>query len=89
MSEQATTAEFGRYWVFISYSHEDERWASWLHRALENYRLPQGLAGHTGKYGELPQRLFTVFRDREGLGSAADLPARKQLIYRFPFQIVR
>jgi hypothetical protein len=76
MSEQGTPSESGRYWAFISYSQEDESWASWLHQALETYRLPRGLTGHMGKYGELPQRLFPVFRDREELASAADLPAR-------------
>ncbi len=76
MSEQDSPSKPDRYWAFISYSHADERWASWLHRALETYRLPRDLAGGAGKYGELPPRLFPVFRDREELASAADLPVR-------------
>ena len=31
-----------RYKAFISYSHEDNKWADCLHRALESYRLPSG-----------------------------------------------
>ncbi|MEJ8856282.1 TIR domain-containing protein [Variovorax robiniae] len=65
-----------RYRAFLSYSHADERWAAWLHRALEGYRLPRQLAGGTGRHGALPERLFPVFRDREELASSADLPAR-------------
>lgn len=30
-----------RYWAFISYTHTDEVVTTWLHRALETYRLPQ------------------------------------------------
>ena len=35
-----------KYKAFISYAHEDEKWAKWLHRALESYRLaaPRGAA---------------------------------------------
>ena len=29
-----------KYWAFISYSHRDAKWATWLHRALESYRVP-------------------------------------------------
>ncbi|MEJ8848544.1 TIR domain-containing protein [Variovorax rhizosphaerae] len=76
VSEHLTPSGSARYRAFLSYSHADERWASWLHRALEGYRLPRQLAGGTGRHGALPQRLFPVFRDREELASAADLPAR-------------
>ena len=76
MSEHITPPEPTGYWAFLSYSHRDERWASWLHRALETYRLPRQLIGSLGKYGALPRSLFPVFRDREELASAADLPAR-------------
>ena len=27
------------YWAFISYSHSDEKWGKWLHRALETELL--------------------------------------------------
>ena len=29
-----------KYRAFISYSHSDEKWARWLHRGLETYRMP-------------------------------------------------
>ena len=40
-----------RYRAFISYSHSDERWAQWLHRALETYRLPRHLVGREAVFG--------------------------------------
>lgn len=62
-----------RYKAFISYSHQDEKWARWLQRALESYRVPKRLAGKTGAFGPIPSRLRPVFRDREDLSSASDL----------------
>jgi len=29
-----------KYRAFISYSHADEQWATWLHKAIETYRVP-------------------------------------------------
>ena len=65
-------AEF-RYRAFISYSHRDERWGAWLHRALERYRLPRRLVGRVTAAGPVPKRIAPVFRDREELASATDL----------------
>ena len=62
-----------RYKAFISYSHSDERWAKWLQRSIERYRVPRRLAGKQGAHGEVPARLTPVFRDREDLSSASDL----------------
>lgn len=28
------------YIAFISYKREDKKWAQWLHRKLEHYKLP-------------------------------------------------
>lgn len=60
-----------KYRAFISYSHADRKWARWLHRSLESYRLPTGLEtpGGGGRRG----RLRPIFRDRDELPSAADL----------------
>ena len=62
-----------RYWAFISYSHADEAWAKWLHKALETYRVPRRLVGGPTRFGPRPRRLFPVFRDRDELSSAAEL----------------
>lgn len=64
-----------KYWAFISYSHQDEAWASWLHRALETYRVPRRLVGRATGSGSVPRRLFPVFRDRDELPSSHELGA--------------
>lgn len=67
-----------QYTAFISYSHQDERWARWLQRALELYRVPKRLRGTAGERGEIPGRLRPVFRDRDELPAGADLSERIQ-----------
>ena len=64
-----------RYKAFISYSHQDEKWARWLQSTLERYRVPGRLVGKTGARGAVPARIRPVFRDREDLSSASDLTA--------------
>lgn len=64
-----------KYWAFISYSHQDEAWATWLHRALETYRVPRRLVGRATPAGPVPRRLFPVFRDRDELPSSHELGA--------------
>jgi tetratricopeptide (TPR) repeat protein len=64
------------YTAYVSYSHSDARWAGWLHRALEGYRVPSRLVGRQGEHGKIPRRLAPVFRDREDLSSASDLGKR-------------
>ena len=59
-----------KYKAFISYSHEDEKWATWLHRALERYRVPKHIVSSAGLDSD---RLTPIFRDREELGSASSL----------------
>ena len=62
-----------KYRAFISYSHKDEKWASWLHKALETFRVPKYLVGETTSAGKIPERLGKVFRDREELSSSHSL----------------
>ncbi|MEM9014641.1 MAG: toll/interleukin-1 receptor domain-containing protein [Pseudomonadota bacterium] len=62
-----------KYRAFISYSHADERWGGWLHRALESYRTPKGLVGKATDAGPVPKRLTPIFRDREDLPAAGNL----------------
>jgi tetratricopeptide (TPR) repeat protein len=65
-------SSFG-YRAFMSYSHRDQAWAQWLHKALETYRVPSRLVGQTTAAGEIPRRLAPIFRDRDELPSATDL----------------
>lgn len=60
-----------KYKAFISYSHKDKTFAKWLHKEIENYRIPKTLRE---KYRYLPKDLKrTVFRDDEELSSASVL----------------
>ncbi|MBL37086.1 MAG: hypothetical protein CMP07_01630 [Xanthomonadales bacterium] len=59
-----------RFAAFLSYSHQDAKWAAWVHRSLERYRPSSRLlAGDP----DARARLKPVFRDREELPSAGDL----------------
>lgn len=62
-----------KYWAFISYSHQDEAWGTWLHRALERYRVPRALVGREGPAGKVPKRIMPIFRDRDELPGASNL----------------
>ncbi len=62
-----------KYRAFISYSHKDEKWASWLHKALETFKIPKYLVGETTSMGTVPERMGKVFRDREELSSSHSL----------------
>ncbi len=64
------------YWAFISYSHADERWGRWLHKALERYRVPRRVADDASDDTPTPRRLKPIFRDKEELSTSADLPGR-------------
>ncbi len=66
------------YKAFISYSHQDESWAKWLHKALESYKVPPSLVREMSQSGEAPGKLYPVFRDRDELSSSADLEANVQ-----------
>ena len=62
-----------RYRAFISYSHADEIWATWLHRRLERYRVPSRLVGKAGPHGNVPRRIGRCFRDQAELSAASHL----------------
>ncbi len=61
------------YYAFLSYSHKDQELADWLHRELEQFRVPRSLAGHLTSNGVIPKRLKPVFRDRHELAASDDL----------------
>ena len=61
MDEAGVGISPARYRAFISYSHADGRFAAWLHRKLEAWRVPdQG-------------RLAPIFIDRAELAAGPDL----------------
>ena len=64
-----------RYRVFLSYSHSDTRWATWLMHRLEGYRVPRRFHGRAAPIGQVGARLAPVYRDRDELPTASDLGA--------------
>ncbi len=66
-------SEVFRYKAFISYSHSDKKWAEWLHRALETYRVPKRVRRTAGTAGIDLSRISPVFKDREELATATNL----------------
>ena len=59
-----------KYKAFISYSHKDEKFATWLHKSLEKYKVPNALQK---SYPNLPNKLYPIFKDREELPSSSNL----------------
>ena len=62
-----------RYRVFLSYSHTDAKWARWLMRRLEGYRVPERFHGRAAPIGAVGARIAPVFRDRDELPTSSDL----------------
>lgn len=62
-----------RYYAFLSYSHQDKELADWLHRELENFRVPLSLAGKLTANGVVPRRLTPIFRDQQDLSAGGEL----------------
>jgi hypothetical protein len=72
-TEEEHSIDAPKYRAFISYSHRDSGWASWLHSSLEKYRPPKSWIGTVTVRGEVPKRIAPIFRDRDELPSATDL----------------
>lgn len=74
-NDLTTAAAVGgwRYGAFLSYSHADSKWAQWLLRRLEGYRVPTRFRGRVAPVGQLGPRIGPVFRDREELPTTHDL----------------
>ncbi|WP_417531597.1 TIR domain-containing protein [Marinobacter lipolyticus] len=79
MINQATGTDEKKYLAFISYRHSDNKvegrqWATWLHQAIETYEVPADLVGKPlPGGGEIPARIYPIFRDEEELPANADL----------------
>lgn len=56
------------YFVFISYSCQDNEWAIWLRHELEHYHLPASFNGRT----DVRDNLREVFRDRDELSAGPE-----------------
>ena len=54
LNAEAHNIDAPKYRAFISYSHRDSGWASWLHASLEKYRPPKSLIGTVTARGEVP-----------------------------------
>lgn len=54
------------YYAFISYKREDEKWAKWLQKKLESYKLPTTLRNENP---DLPNKIRPVFRDQSDLSA--------------------
>lgn len=94
MLEKAAAPE-QEYLAFISYRHsdnteEDQQWASWLHKQLEVYDVPDDLIGTTNLRGEIiPAQIYPVFLDELSLPAESDLSsAITQALDRSRFLIV-
>ncbi|MBL4836002.1 MAG: TIR domain-containing protein [Kordiimonadaceae bacterium] len=66
-----------QYRAFLSYSHVDKKWGEWLHKQLEKYKIPKGLAKRKAD-GTLERSLGRIFRDRDELPAAENLSHQVQ-----------
>lgn len=65
------------YYAFISYSRKDQKWASWLQKRLETYRLPTAIRKSRRN---LPKKIAPVFRDETDLnGSVLEDSLQREL----------
>src|SRR6476659_5805296 len=55
-----------QYRAFIAYSHADARWAKWLHRWLEAFRVDRDLFGRDAT-GTIHKTLRPIFRDSDDI----------------------
>ncbi|NLG44575.1 MAG: toll/interleukin-1 receptor domain-containing protein [Phycisphaerae bacterium] len=77
MSENVVSNERFEYYAFISYKHEDAKWAKWLQRKLETYRLPSAIRKEAP---HLPKHLQPVFLDKTDITPGVlDHSLRKEL----------
>ena len=83
----AGTADDKRYeyFAFISYKHEDMRWAKWLQQQIETYRLPAIIRKQAP---HLPKQIRPVFRDQTDISTGPLLENLRQELRDSRFLIV-
>lgn len=64
--ETSTFSDY-KYYAFISYQRKDEKWAQWLQKQLEHYKLPVNISR---QHPNIPQSLRPVFKDTTDLSGA-------------------
>ena len=65
------------YFAFISYTGADRRWAAWLHRNLEYYKIPTGIMGERS---DAPKNLRPIFWYKKDLsGTVLSEALRREL----------
>ena len=72
-------------YAFISYKREDEKWAKWLQRKLENYKLPSVIRKESSA---LPKYIRPVFRDGTDLAGGVLIKQLHEELMRSRFLIV-
>jgi hypothetical protein len=65
-----------KYRAFLSYSHRDAKWGTWLHAALERFSIDKDVIGRETPAGPVPKTLRPIFRDREDFAAGPSLPAQ-------------
>lgn len=73
-----------QYYAFISYSHKDMKWARWLQRKLETYKLPSKLQENKSEKKDKKPRqhlIQPVFRDETSInpGKSVDDALKSEL----------
>lgn len=73
-----------QYYAFISYSHKDMKWARWLQKKLETYKLPSKLQENDTKRKDKknsPYLIQPVFRDETSInpGKTVDDALKSEL----------
>ncbi|MBQ8256754.1 MAG: toll/interleukin-1 receptor domain-containing protein [Bacteroidaceae bacterium] len=58
--------ETKKYYAFISYSSQDEKWAKWLHTSLEHYNLPTALCKQNPAIPKCVRPVFWYKHDLSG-----------------------
>lgn len=71
-----------QYFAFISYSHKDMKWARWLQKELESYKLPSKLQENNSERNKKTQKpIQPVFRDETSInpGKSVDDALKSEL----------